>query len=601
MRLAICLLIVLQIIGRIAAQNISITTDGSAPHASAMLDIQSTTKGLLIPRMTMAQRNAISTPAAGLIIYQTDNGPGMYLYNGSAWYNVTTAGAGWSLSGNSGTNPATHFIGTSDNQPIRFRLNNLWAGELNGSSGNICLGDSSGFSTTSGTLNTSLGSKSLRVNATGLGNTAIGSFALNHMYVSNTTAVGSYALYHNTYGVTNAALGYSALRTNTIGSYNTAIGYESLRQNQIGDDNTSVGYQALYWNTASFNTAIGTSAMAFNSTGANNTAAGMNAMYSNTTGHENTAVGRDAMLTNQIGSENTSVGFQSLVNCTGHYNTALGAYALAYSEEANSNTAVGRKALYLNTNGWFNTAVGYFTLYSNASGGDNVAFGTSALFGNTTGHGNVGVGRDAGNSNQTGSYNIAIGYGSGTSASFNNTIGIGNDGSLIANHNRVHIGDVSVAWIGGQTGWSTYSDSRIKTNIRDNVPGLDFINRLRPVTYNKDIDLQLQLTGNPPRTQSEHSHDVEQIAFSGFLAQEVEAAAQSCGYDFSGITAPRDEHQLYTLSYESFVVPLVKAVQEQQLLIEALMAEMKTLKEEMVVLKSQQSTVSSQPSTVNRQ
>src|SRR4051794_1244748 len=57
----------------------------TTPSASALLEIKSTKKGLLIPRMTLAQRNAIASPAKGLMIYQTDNTPGFYYYNGSGW------------------------------------------------------------------------------------------------------------------------------------------------------------------------------------------------------------------------------------------------------------------------------------------------------------------------------------------------------------------------------------------------------------------------------------------------------------------------------------------------------------------------------------
>ena len=53
------------------------------PNSSSKLEIKSTTKGLLIPRMTQTQRNAIASPANGLLIYQTDNNPGFYYYNGS--------------------------------------------------------------------------------------------------------------------------------------------------------------------------------------------------------------------------------------------------------------------------------------------------------------------------------------------------------------------------------------------------------------------------------------------------------------------------------------------------------------------------------------
>jgi hypothetical protein len=76
------------------AQSVAINTDKSAPNASAILDIKSTTKGLLIPRMTLVQRNAIATPADGLLVYQTDNTPGYYNYTGSAWAALAGSGGG---------------------------------------------------------------------------------------------------------------------------------------------------------------------------------------------------------------------------------------------------------------------------------------------------------------------------------------------------------------------------------------------------------------------------------------------------------------------------------------------------------------------------
>lgn len=57
----------------------------ASPDASAMLDVTSTTKGLLAPRMTAAQRAAIGTPATGLVVYQTDGITGFYYYTGAAW------------------------------------------------------------------------------------------------------------------------------------------------------------------------------------------------------------------------------------------------------------------------------------------------------------------------------------------------------------------------------------------------------------------------------------------------------------------------------------------------------------------------------------
>ena len=71
------------------AQNVGINDDGSTPNNSAMLDVKSTSKGLLIPRMTEAQRTAISLPAKGLLVYQNDGTEGFYYYDGSAWTNLS--------------------------------------------------------------------------------------------------------------------------------------------------------------------------------------------------------------------------------------------------------------------------------------------------------------------------------------------------------------------------------------------------------------------------------------------------------------------------------------------------------------------------------
>ena len=82
------------------------------PDASSLLEIKSTSKGLLISRMTQTQRDAIASPATGLLIYQTNKTPGFYYYDGSKWTAVTPKSKGWSLTGNSGTDPSINFIGT---------------------------------------------------------------------------------------------------------------------------------------------------------------------------------------------------------------------------------------------------------------------------------------------------------------------------------------------------------------------------------------------------------------------------------------------------------------------------------------------------------
>ena len=85
--------------GSVNAQSVGINSNGSAPNGSAMLDVSSTTKGFLAPRMTLAQLTAIGTPATGLLVYQTDGADGFYYYTGAAWTLVGTSSANGTVTG----------------------------------------------------------------------------------------------------------------------------------------------------------------------------------------------------------------------------------------------------------------------------------------------------------------------------------------------------------------------------------------------------------------------------------------------------------------------------------------------------------------------
>jgi sugar lactone lactonase YvrE len=73
---------------QLVAQNAGITRNGSSPDASSLLDIKSTEKGILLPRMTASQRSAILNPAKGLLVFQTDGTAGFYYYDGHAWVSL---------------------------------------------------------------------------------------------------------------------------------------------------------------------------------------------------------------------------------------------------------------------------------------------------------------------------------------------------------------------------------------------------------------------------------------------------------------------------------------------------------------------------------
>ena len=101
------------------AQNVGIGTN--TPHASAQLDISSTNKGILVPRMTMAQRNAINAPAKGLMVFVNDDSS-FYYFAGASWQKMTTGGDNWLLTGNdSGTG---RFLGTKDTSALRIITKN---------------------------------------------------------------------------------------------------------------------------------------------------------------------------------------------------------------------------------------------------------------------------------------------------------------------------------------------------------------------------------------------------------------------------------------------------------------------------------------------
>ena len=224
-----------------------------------------------------------------------------------------------------------------------------------------------------------------------------------------------------------------------------------------------------------------------------------------------------------------------------------------------------------NTIGIFNTGVGQNSLYDNISGSLNTAIGGGAL------RYNIG-----------GNNNIAIGDNSGThenAPNIFNTISIGNYGYLNASQNQAFIGNLSTAWIGGKVNWSIFSDARIKNTVTEDVKGLDFILRLRPVTYHISNKAITALTGNKETPDFPGKYDVEKVRYTGFLAQEVEQAAKATGYDFSGYTAPANQRELYTIRYAEFVVPLVKAMQEQQSIIDELKSQLTEIKKEIELLK----------------
>jgi len=442
------------------------------------------------------------------------------------------SGTDWNLKGNAGTRDSVNFVGTTDKKPFNIRVNNMPSGRIDSASGNTFFGYEGGnFPVNKGINNTVIGMQSLQSNTTGIENTAGG----YHSLVKNTT------------GGNNVGYGFCSLVNNTSGSSNTALGNWTLFLN-TASQNTAVGDSALYANTTgNGNTAIGYQALTANTVGINNTVIGMQSLQSNTTGIENTAGGYHSLVKNTTGGNNVGYGFCSLVNNSiGSSNTALGNWTL-FLNTASQNTAVGDSALYASTTGTGNTAVGYQALTANTTGTNNTAIGYMA---------NDGV-------NATGASNsTAIGY-----------------QATITGSNQIVLGNASISQLTCAVPLTVTSDGRFKKNITEDIHGLDFIMKLRPVSYNLDVTGLNKFNGkNSDDNDLKSIKQAEMVKHNGFIAQEVEKAAKEVNYIFSGLKTPENSKDIYGLGYADFVVPLVKAVQELNVEKEQLKSENTLLK-----------------------
>jgi len=130
------------------AQNVSINDNGAAANSNAILDIDDSgnDKGLLIPRLTTAQRTAIAGLGAvdeALTVYDTTTNS-YWLWDGTQWVEFGMSGNAWELIGNSGTNASTNFIGTTDAIDWVIRTNNIERVRIT-SAGNLGFGDNAPF------------------------------------------------------------------------------------------------------------------------------------------------------------------------------------------------------------------------------------------------------------------------------------------------------------------------------------------------------------------------------------------------------------------------------------------------------------------------
>ena len=363
--------------------NIGINT--TTPHASAALDVQSTTQGMLIPRMNATQRGLIATPATGLLVYQTDAPTGFYFYDGTTWtllgataqaYSgilpVANGGTGAaSLTGlvlGNGTNAMTGLSGTHSGETINWN-NTTGNWQITGTS-SLALGKNAGLVTQ--------------------GNTAV--------------AIGSSAGY-SAQGQSAVAMGYGA-GSFMQGSNSIAIGNVAGTDAQ-GQSAVAIGYSAGDFGQGANSIAIGNAAGGMTQ-GPSAVAMGINAGYA-AQGPSAVAMGNNAGYAAQ-GPSAVAMGNNAGNNAQGPSAVAMGDSA-GYSAQGPSAVAMGNNA------------------GSNNQGANSIAMGVGAGY-SAQGPSAVAIGIYAGNTNQ-GANSIAIGNAAGTTSQAANSIILNASGAAI--------------------------------------------------------------------------------------------------------------------------------------------------------------------------
>ena len=543
-----------------SSQSVAINNDGSSPSNSAMLDIKSSTKGILIPRTSTSSRVVIPSPAKGLLVFDTTSN-NFWFHDGLAWIEIPF-GKVWGLAGNNATNPLNNFLGTTDNQPLRLRLNNKWAGELNPISRNYLLGDSAGASLQS---------------AVAKGNIAIGSGALrSHVFANGTIAIGDSALTNANQNATlNTAIGYHALQANLTGQTNTAVGYNTLALNPGGHLNTAIGYAVLSKtiNNGNSNAAVGANAMSNSTTSTRSAALGALALNAATSINNAVAIGYNSMgLTSQadhdiaigyfamyagVGGNNIAIGPESLQNIAGDGNVAVGALALQNMDAGARNTAIGNYAMKDILGGYDNTAVGNQSVVGpgNINNATAIGSGSKVICSNclSLGGDNAGYRTKVGINNSNPFTDLHIIQQSDNGA--DKTRGIRLQRSTGTNQWRTLIDPNNNYIFEYNNGLYAYiepvggtfvspSDARLKKNIQPLEEILAKLLLLRPATYEYTLG------------------DAANTKLTGFIAQDVEKIFP--GFVHTG----QDGYK--GIAYQNFGIIAVKAIQEQQQLIEAL-------------------------------
>ena len=471
--------------------------------------------------------------------------------------------------------------------PALKENNSIWIGSdpsstTSTASNNTALGINALDAITTADDTTAIGKDSLSAATTSPTNTAVGAYAGENVSTGNGqgTFVGANAGEEVTTGAYNTAVGYNAgggaSGSAATGDSNTSVGHLALEEVTSGHSNTAVGKNAMLNATEpTYATALGFAALQNTTAGSGNVAVGGFSMQNNTTGDRNVAVGYLTLDANQQGDRNTAVGYQALtgMNPSGNADTY--------------NSAFGHRSMAELTTGTANTALGFGTLENATVANNCVVVGGGAgqrinINSEPDGHQNTLVGYAAGDVIESGQKNLCLGYGTDTSAAdsdFQIVIGYGIVGG---GDNTVRIGtstgNATLSLDGSDTSWAAASDSRLKTEVADSTAGLSFITDLRPVTFKWDAKNAI----DPSLSQYDPDDDSPVMGVGntnhGIIAQEVKAAIDAHSEIADGHNIwSEDPDGTQQLAQGNLVPMLVKAIQEQQVLIESLTARIAAL------------------------
>ena len=357
----------------------------------------------------------------------------------------------------------------------------------------------------------------------------------------NNTAYGHNAMAEMTTAAANTCIGVNAGTSIVDHSNNTYVGADSGRYN-VGEKNIAVGVECLEGvdgtTNADANIAIGFQALHDCTTGGSNIAIGNHALDDVNTGTRNVAIGINAGQTTTTGTDNIAIGYQPMHDAatTGEMNICIGDYNGRKLTSGYKNVFIGSQSGLEMVSGHYATGCGHRTLHQ-VTGNGCTALGSHAGFDVTSGDNNTLIGDNAGRSMSP----------SGSVSTGDNVFCLGNN-SVSA----LYCADTSIS----------SSDQRDKTDFTEWTHGLDWINKLKPVTYRWDKrswysdDLSVTPNGSKKRAR----------LHLGFKAQDVLAVEQADGFagkkDDMLLINLNEDDTAYGMKYERLVVVLTKAVQE---------------------------------------